>query len=291
MISQYDLETSRVVVKRTRYGLMMFNRNDIIIGRSLDRYGEWTEGEMDLLRPVIRPGDLVLDIGANIGTHTLAFANLVGPTGAVVAFEPQPTVFNILAANLALNNADQVRAFNAAVGAGVGGAGGGLIQVPRTAPDRPANFGDLHLRWDAPGAATDAVPLMAIDALELQACKLIKVDVQGMEAEVLRCASATIARHRPILYVECEVVDQARELIGLILAGGYDIYWHLVPYFSHLNYYDNQDNVFAHLRPAQNLLCVPTEQKIPVSGLDPCRGEDDDCDQALQRVIGAQQRG
>ena len=281
MISNYVLENGRIAIRRTRHGLMMINRNDTIIGRSLDRYGEWTEGEVDLLRPAIRQGDVVLDIGANIGTHALAFANMVGPTGAVVAFEPQPSVFNILAGNLALNNADQVRAFNAAVG-----TGGGEIAVPRTPADRPANFGDLHLRWAAVGPA-DTVPLVAIDALNLPACRLIKADVQGMEIEVLRSASATITRHRPILYVECEEVAQGRELIGLILEHGYDIYWHFVAYFSPLNFYDNQENIFVHLRPAQNLICVPTEQKIPVTGLDPCLGVDDDCDQALQRLMAA----
>ena len=51
-----------------------------LYGRSLDLYGEWCEFEIVLMRQVIRLGDVVIDAGANIGTHTVAFANLVGST-------------------------------------------------------------------------------------------------------------------------------------------------------------------------------------------------------------------
>ena len=281
MISPYALENGRIAIKRARHGLMMFNRHDLFIGRAIDRYGEWCEGELDLVRPAIRQGDVVLDVGANLGTHALAFARMVGPTGTVIAFEPQPLVFNILAANAALNGADQLRCLNAAAG-----SGGGTINVPRTPPDQPANFGDLHLRQDNFGPA-DIVPLIAIDDLSLQSCRLIKADVQGMEAEVLRSATDTIARLRPMLYVECETVEQAPELIGMILGFGYDLYWHFAPYFSPTNFFDSQDNVFANLRPAQNLICVPSEQGIPVNNLDPCQGVEDNCIKALRRMFTA----
>jgi len=286
VISDYALESGRIAIKRTRHGLLMFNRNDVIIGRSVDRYGEWCEDEIRLLRPVIRPGDVVLDVGANIGTHALALAGLVGPAGTVVAFEPQPLVFNILAANMALNGADQVRCVNAAVG-----VDGGHIAVPRTPPDQPANFGNLSLR--GPGAAsnpadgpTDTVRLMAIDELDLPSCRLIKVDVQGMEPEVIRSASATMARHRPLIYAECDELHYARELIGILLGFDYDLYWHHVPYFSPTNFYDNQEDLFSQYRPAHNLICLPREQGIPVTGLDACRGEDDNRDRAYRRYLG-----
>ena len=286
MISDYALESGRIAVKRTRHGLLMFNRNDTIIGRSVDRYGEWCEDEIRLLRPAVGQGATVLDVGANIGTHALALAALVGPTGHVVAFEPQPLVFNILAANMALNGADHVRCMNAAVG-----IGGGMIAVPRTPPDQPANFGNLSLRGpgtaeNPAGGPTDAVPLIAIDELDLPGCNLIKADVQGMEPEVIRSASATIARCRPLLYLECDEVHYARELIGLVLGHDYDIYWHHVAYFSAFNFYDNPENLFADYRPAHNLICLPREKGVPVNGLDACRGEDDNCQRAYRRVLG-----
>jgi len=281
MISHYLLEQGRIAIKRMRHGLMMYNRNDIIIGRSLDRYGEWCEGELRLFHNVLRPGDVVLDVGANIGTHALGFAAMVGRQGRVFAFEPQPLVFNLLCANMALNSADNVRCLNKAAG-----LGGAFINVPRSPPDLPNNFGDLSLRGPAAEAAaeTDRVDLIPIDDLDLPACRLIKADVQGMEAEVLRSAARTIAAHRPFLYVECEHVHQAPEVIGLMEEYGYDLWWHAVAYHSDINFYDNQQNAFPNYVPALNLLAIPTELAMPVTGLDRCLGIEDDPAKFLARL-------
>jgi protein-L-isoaspartate O-methyltransferase len=90
-------------IKRTRYGLMAYNINDVYLGRSLDVYSEYSLGETDLFAKLIRPGSMVLDIGANIGAHTLYFAQAVGPGVGVVAIEPQRAVYQLLCAKLALN--------------------------------------------------------------------------------------------------------------------------------------------------------------------------------------------
>ena len=63
-----------MAVKRCKHGPFMYNRNDTFVGRSLDLYGEWCDFEIQLLRNFIRPGDTVIDAGANIGTHTIVFA-------------------------------------------------------------------------------------------------------------------------------------------------------------------------------------------------------------------------
>ena len=78
MISGYLVENGYIGVKRAKHGVFMYNRNDLFIGRSLDLYGEWCEYEILLLRNYIRESDVVLDIGANIGTHSVAFAAMVG---------------------------------------------------------------------------------------------------------------------------------------------------------------------------------------------------------------------
>src|SRR5689334_17984899 len=76
-------------LKRTRHGVMLYCAQDEYIGRSLDLYGEFSIEEAKLFGRLIKPGTTVLDIGANIGVHTLCFASAVGPGGAVIAFEPQ----------------------------------------------------------------------------------------------------------------------------------------------------------------------------------------------------------
>ena len=61
-----------------RHGYVLYNVKDRYIGRSVEHYGEWSPGETALFGQLCRPGHYVVDVGANIGTHTLAFARLVG---------------------------------------------------------------------------------------------------------------------------------------------------------------------------------------------------------------------
>src|SRR5262245_48257434 len=81
-----------------RHGPMLFPRGDMFIGRSLELYGEWSEGEVTLFSNLVVAGDNVVEAGANIGTHTLALSRLVGPQGKVWALEPQQLVFQMLCA-------------------------------------------------------------------------------------------------------------------------------------------------------------------------------------------------
>ena len=97
--------------KDCRHGRLMYLLNDAYIGRSLDVYGEYSEGEIDLFRQLLRPGDVAIDVGANIGALTVGMARLVQPGGAIVAFEPQRTIFDILCNNLRLNSLANVTAF------------------------------------------------------------------------------------------------------------------------------------------------------------------------------------
>jgi len=60
--------------KRCRHGTFLFNRNDLMVGRALDLYGEWCESEIHVLTPLLETGSVVVDVGANIGTHSLPFA-------------------------------------------------------------------------------------------------------------------------------------------------------------------------------------------------------------------------
>lgn len=79
------LEHGPVRLKACRYGPLLYWITDTYIGQSLDMYGEFSEGETALLRQIIRPGATVVEVGANIGAHTVCLAKAVGNTLCVPA--------------------------------------------------------------------------------------------------------------------------------------------------------------------------------------------------------------
>lgn len=264
------VESRRVAVVPGRHGLMMVNKFDRFVGRALALYGEHAPAALRLLRPQIRPGDIVVEVGAGMGSHTLALAQAVGPSGQVHAFEPQQALFQLLCGTLALNDMDWVRGTHAAAGARPGWA-----VVPAADYGTPGNFSGQRL---ARAGAGERVEVMPLDGLDLARCRLVKVDATGMEAEVIDGARSLIARHRPVLYVANEVRERSPDLIRLLTALGYQAWWHLAPLFEADNWAGNLQNVFGGMLSA-NLLCLPAGRNaadVPgAAGLRPVAGPDD----------------
>lgn len=231
-------------VKRTRHGTMLFNIRDTYIGRSLDLYGEWAWSEVEYIRAYA--AGLVLDIGANIGTHTLTFAETAEE---VIAIEPQYFTYQSLVANLALNAVENVTPLNIAMG-----AYNGMAPMLRLHPDQKLNFGSLSL-----GTGDTQVPVRTIDSLLFQNVSFIKIDVEGSEEDVLKGGRGTIMRDRPILYIESDRVEKRASLIEAIEAMGYGWQWHITPIFNPLNFDVNKRNVFGE-QCSINLLCIPNER-------------------------------
>jgi FkbM family methyltransferase len=246
------------VTKRCRYGEMTYRVNDLFIGRSFDLYGEFSEGEVELFRHLVRPGQTVLDVGANLGAHTVPLAQMVGPGGRVLAFEPQRTVYYLLCANVVHNNLEgTVHCYHAAVG-----EARGAIAVPELSPEAVQNFGGLSLANSA-WSEGDKVPVLRIDDLGLTACDLIKVDVEGMEREVLAGASETIRRFRPLLYVEDDRQEKSAALRSLLSSLGYDFYWHAPRLFNPNNFFNNSHNAFDNIASV-NLYAYHAQTPSPI---------------------------
>jgi FkbM family methyltransferase len=246
--------------KVCRYGTMVYNVNDCYVGRSLDLYGEYSEGEVALFRQIVRPGDAVLDIGANIGTHTLFFARQVGTTGAVFAVEPQRVVFQTLCANMALNNVTNAWCFPCALGTEPGD-----LVVPRQDYARMGNFGGVSLSGVKDG---ERVPVMTVDGLNVPRCRLIKLDVEGAEECVLRGAVRTIERDKPAIYAENDREERSDGLVRFIASLGYELFWHRPPLFNPNNFAKNTQNVFGAIA-SHNILCVPRNSFWKIEGLKP----------------------
>ncbi|WP_158623978.1 FkbM family methyltransferase [Corallococcus llansteffanensis] len=254
------MPTSFNQLLKCRYGDMVFNRNDEVIGRSLREYGEYSELEMEMLGRFLKPGDTVVDLGANIGAHTLFFARHVGPSGRVIAFEPQRVVFQTLCANVALNSVTNVWALQAGAGEAQG-----QTRLPPMDYSRSDNFGAVSLDDAEEG---EPVPVRTVDSLELTSCALLKLDVEGWEAQALRGAKATLERCKPLLYLENHNAHNAEALIAQVQAAGYRIHWHLPALFNAENFLGKKENVFPDW-VSVNILCVPESRKDVLDAIAP----------------------
>jgi len=253
-------------VRMCRDGPMVYNRNDRFIGRSLARYGEYSHGEAVLFAQVVKPGWVVVEAGANIGTHTVALSRLAGAAGQVHTFEPQRLVFQTLCANLALNHCTNVYARQA----GAGRERGTLV-VPALDPRIAANFGGVALGKEE---GDETVEVLAIDDLDLPMCHLIKVDVEGMELDVLRGADATVGAYRPVLYLENDRAEGSRGLFEALFALNYDAWWHIPPLFNADNWFGESEDLFPGIASI-NVLCLPREANARIEGLPAVRSVDE----------------
>lgn len=248
-----------------RHGTMLFNRNDVYVGRSIQKYGEYSELELQFLTSAVGQGDVVIEVGANIGTHTVALAKKAGPTGRILAFEPQRIVFQTLCANLALNSISNTHCFHSALSDTEG-----ELSVPPVDYTRPANFGGLGM---AAAGRGEPVAARLLDGIgRLPRLKLIKIDVEGMEVAVIRGASKTISEHRPALYVENDRIDKSAELIELIASLDYRMYWHRPPLYNPDNYFGDTENLFPNI-VSVNMICLPKSAQ-PIEGLREVTGTD-----------------
>ena len=239
---------------------MLYNRNDVFIGKSIEMYGEFSEGEVELFAQFCAAGGVVIEVGANIGAHTLPLAKLVGAAGRVYAFEPQRVVYQTLCANVAINSLTNVECFHCAVGAQPG-----HVLIPEIDYSQPANFGGLSVNQFEQGSK---VPLVSLDGfIDPPHVHLLKVDVEGMEQEVLQGAKGLIERFRPVLYVENDRKDRSRELIELIRSMGYKLYWHTPPLFSPDNFAGEPKNLWPNV-VSVNLLCVHEALDANITGFD-----------------------
>jgi FkbM family methyltransferase len=248
-LASITLPSPHLRLKHCRHGIMLYSARDRYVGGSLDRYGEFSELEAQLFTGLVRPGMLVVEVGSNIGAHTVHLAKLVGENGGVVAFEAQRVIFQMLCANLALNGIENTDAKCMAVGAAPG-----EIVVPRLDYRGDNNFGGIALGGDD----GDAVEMIAIDNLLLPACHLMKIDVEGMEKQVLEGARQTIGRFRPYLYVEDDRIDKHAELITTLFDLEYRLWWHLPWLYNPGNFAGDPENLFPGIA-SFNLICLPRE--------------------------------
>lgn len=248
-----------VEIADCRHGRMAFLRNDNIIGRSLRLYGEWAEAEIELAKVFLRPGDTVVDVGANIGTHSIAYGLLVGDSGAVISCEPHPYMFELLSRNTRQNSPSQVRLLNTAVG-----ASSGRLWMDLPAQEASLNFGSLKAgeASTAPQPSTARVQVNrdCLDTLHQGPARLLKIDVEGSEIHVLQGAARLLSIHRPVVMAESNTTAHSWPVMQCLQSHGYGVYLHYAPSYRQANFRGEQCNIFGPCGEA-TLVGIPLEQE------------------------------
>lgn len=183
--------------------VLVLDRADASVSIQIRDAGVYEPYVSAVLDRLLEPGDVFVDVGANVGYHTMRAAARVGVDGRVLAVEANPENARLLLLSAAANGFSQVEVLPVAFGRHLGhvnfvshvGSNGGF------APDGPEALES--------GRAT-VVPTMPLDALGLDRVDVMKIDVEGAESIVIEGGLETIRRCRPAIVVEfsCEMTER-----------------------------------------------------------------------------------
>ncbi|MBP7828505.1 MAG: FkbM family methyltransferase [Kiritimatiellae bacterium] len=183
------------------------------------------------VRRLVRPGDRVVDAGANIGYVTALLSRWVGPTGRVYSMEPEPGTFDVLSANVRRLNLGNVELFHCAVSSH---EGAGALAIPEYA-DGGENLYEARVVGSPEGSGgvrTVGIKLASLDKLlggRVEALALIKLDVEGSELEAVQGARELVRRFQPAFLIEVSSDPwtpgtKAEALFSVLTNWGYDPY-------------------------------------------------------------------
>jgi FkbM family methyltransferase len=188
------------IVLKSLYGFSL-KLNPVIdkgVEHSLYYTGTYEKGCLHIIKALLKNGDTFIDIGANIGLMSIYASTIVGDSGKVIAFEPNPQTYNILLENIAINKLTNIETHAVAIG------------------DKKETS-IIYDNWESNrGSASLIKPTQSGNSYEIAVCKLtdcidikqnitlIKIDVEGYELNVLQGAHEILcAENAPMLIVEC----------------------------------------------------------------------------------------
>ena len=220
-LKTFSLDNYDVVVSPA-LGNFLVDKNNTDMIKQVIKEGWYREGHLFFpLAEHIRDGSIAIDIGGHIGTHTVGLSHRLNEGGTVHVFEPQLKLFSELVLNLELNRRSNVICHRQAVG-----CSSGFVEMN---PPSPGNEGGVSV-----GRGGDPVEMVRLDDFGLKNVSIIKIDVEGLEMEVLEGAKKTIEENRPVIAIEIlghasydsaspEHKKMVEERIAVIEAMGYQV--------------------------------------------------------------------
>ena len=236
-----------MTILHCRYGdFSVPDRNDLIFN-ALREYGEWGQEELDMLSRFVRPGDTVLDIGGFIGTHARAFSQMVGAQGIVHTFEPNERIYCELFTNAQLAPYSNIKTYQIALG---------FRKQKRflLQGDLIGNLGASQIIEDDRGASTTVIEEESLDDLDFSCIDFIKVDVEGMERNVVIGGIRAIRQHAPVVFLEANSLEASGRIIDLAHRIKYVVFGHISRAFNPDNFNRSTTNMFGEARECGLLL-------------------------------------
>jgi len=255
---------SNIVTQKSKHGIFSYYKNDKYIGKSLREYGEFSEGEVHLFKQLTKTNDNVIEVGSNIGTHTIPLAKHLSQGGLLYALEPQSQNYKILIKNINQNDLQNIKVFKIAASNKKGEAYMNLFDENET-----NNFGDARI-FNKTFTNFEKVSVSTLDELffhefnENKKLSLIKCDAQGQETNIINGSKKIIEKFKPFLYVENDNIEQSKNLIETIKSLHYSLFWHIVPMFNSKNYLNNSKNIFPK-KYSLNMLCIHKNTRIALN--------------------------
>jgi len=251
--------TNTRIITETRFGSKLATTSWDILGRHVHYFGVWEPNLTYWIRSRLKPGDVFIDVGANVGYHSVLASELVGGSGKVVAVEPAPAIFSILEENLRLNHAANVRAVNCAAWDREETltlyTEPEQLGVVTTAVAEWAEHWGLKNRVQVPAAPLDVI----LKPSEYRAARMIKVDVEGAEWQVLSGMASLIPEYGDDMEIALEATPAMLEASGRKAQDVLDLLkrWGFHPYSLD----DSEASYFSpdRARPSR-LIHAPQEQ-------------------------------
>ena len=226
----------KLKLTETKYGKFIIPIDDPTIGKSLDLYGEYCDPEIDLLKMLIKPDGWFIDIGANIGTHTIPISKICE---RVLAFEPDAENFDILGKNVA-----------------------GLCASKQNVTVSRLALGDMNgecsTNFDY-GKTTivegNEVKMAPLDVLGLPKINVVKIDVEGKELSVLVGMRNILTNAKPDLLIEMQDESTYADTFDFLKSVNYNMFWFPVPTYNPNNHKQNKQDIFGRQHGVINWVC------------------------------------
>jgi len=245
-----------LLITDSRIGEFLVYKNDAIISKAIDMFGEYCHAEIDIIKtyitevPEMQEMAVYVDVGTNIGYHAVGVHKVTGCN--VIGMEPNPKHFAVASYNS--KDYGKVQIINAGAS-----ATDGEFKMKDFDPNNEGNYGDIH-KSDS-GELT--IKTIAIDNLNLNRATVMKYDVEGHEYEALLGSEKTISKNRPVIMYEAMEWDVWNKCYDFLDERKYKQYWVACKTKPvRPTHKPSEENPFGASTVA-NILAIPAERKQP----------------------------